>query len=87
MFVHLLIMADHFFLKAMGNSGLKGDDIMRKNSKNRVGKKIDPVTFGVCLIIGSIMAFVFSEHAGLLISLGVVFGLTLPVKLSRWIHR
>jgi hypothetical protein len=71
----------------MGNSVLKGDDIMRKNTKNIVGKKTDPVTFGVCLIMGSIMAFVFSEYAGLLISLGLVFGLTLPIKLSRWIHR
>ena len=60
---------------------------MGKNDKNSVGKKIDPVTFGVCLITGSLIAFVFSEHAGLLISLGVVFGLTLPIKLSKWIHR
>lgn len=60
---------------------------MSNNAKNRVSKKIDPVTFGVCLIIGSIMAFIFSEYAGLLISLGIVFGLTLPIKLGRWIHR
>lgn len=58
---------------------------MNEEKRNIKKRTFDPVTFGMFLAIGSVTAFVFTEYAALLIALGVVLGLTVPVRLSRWI--
>lgn len=46
----------------------------------------DPVTFGVFGVLGGTGGFVWPEYAPLFISGGLVLGLSVPVKMSRWLH-
>lgn len=48
--------------------------------------RMDPVTFGFFGVLGGTCAFIWIEQAALFVSMGLVLGLTFPVRLSRWIH-
>jgi len=55
-------------------------------NKTQRTSDFDHVTFGVFGIAGGTCGFIWPDQAALFLSGGVVLGLTVPVRLSRWIH-